>query len=169
MNLQQLAAAYHQVASRHHLPPMSVAGLEISTPAPMESATAWAELQAFAPVAGWLQFQSRVVAFNGGALPQPAPDWGTLLDAACHDAAGRSILCRSLGTGLIALVIATPAPGDDPAMTYLVDEVRHLATGKVPGACLRYRRYWRSDPDHPEPGVRPCFAALHGFAPQEDA
>lgn len=169
MNIPQLASAYQRVASRHHLPAMTVGGLVITSPPPMDTAMAWTELQAFAPLAGWLQFQSKVVAFTGGALPQPAPEWGSLLDAACHDAAGRSIQCRSLGAGQIALVTATPTSGEENGVTYLVDEVRHLATGKVPGASLRYRRYWRPDPDNPEPGVVPCFVAFQGFAPQEEA
>ena len=144
---------------------MGVARLSIATTQHLDPAVAWAQLQALAPLAGWLQFQSKVVTFAGGALPEPLPAWGVLLDAACHDAAGRRILLRSLGAGQLALVIALPEIGETNSEVMLVDDHHHLATGKAPGHKLCYRRYWRIDPDR---GAVPYFAAFQGFASKEE-
>lgn len=164
MNITELVAAYNRIDSRHRLPGMAVARLSIAPTRHLDPGAAWAELQTLAPLAGWLQFQSKVVTFTGGVLPELLPAWGVLLDAACHDAAGRSILVRSQGAGQLTLVIATPDSEDTSSKVMLVDDHRHLATGKAPGQALRYRRYWRIDPDR---GAVPYFAAFQGFASQE--
>ncbi len=158
----KLAEAYARVATRQGLPAMQTATLAVETRDLADPAAAWDAFRDLAPTEGWVQFQSRVAAFAGRAVPPPEPDWGYLLAAEGVDDAGRSFALRQGPQGTCLLVIATPdAPG---AETFLIDEVTHLGTSTVPGP-LRYRRYWRA---YGAMGPVPVFAALVGFGPKED-
>lgn len=164
MNLATLSDAYARVAKRHGgLPEMALGKLAVSPPETLTPASAWDALKALNPVAGWLQFQSCVVCFEQGRMPEPESDWGVLLAAEAADGQGRSYLLRQDGSGALLLIAATPG-SIDGTEEFLTDEVRQLATGKAPGR-LRYRRYWRRDP---EIGLVPAFAAFLGFARTED-
>lgn len=163
MNLETLAAAYARIARAQGLPTMTLGALEVDARTLADPATAWDAFKAEGPQDAWLQFQSRVETFCGGALPEPEPDWGCLLAAEGVDQAGRSLQVRPGPGGALLLVIATPdGPG---AEAFLTDEVCHLATRAGIGS-LRYRRYWRQDP---EMGPVPAFAAFLGFACTKDA
>jgi len=124
-------------------------------------------LQRHAPQQGWLQFQSHVLAFTAGDLPQPAPDWGVLLAAEAVDPNGCSIHLRQSGSGGWLFTVCTPAreaTAETDTDLALADEVTLMATDKAPGP-LHYRRYWQLDP---ETGAAPAFAAFIGFGPTED-
>jgi hypothetical protein len=159
MNLEELAEAYGRIAGRHALPRVSPAHLRVSRQSLDNPQAAWTALQAVAPLEGWLQFQSIVQCFSGRALPKPEPDWGLLLAAEAVDGEGRSHLIRQDGSGGMVLVTCDPN-ADEGGETWLADEVEQLAAGKAPGR-LRYRRYWRRDP---EMGLAPALAAFIGFA-----
>lgn len=163
MSLEPLATAYARIVRAQGLPVMALRALAVKTRTVADPATAWAAFQTEGPVDGWLQFQSRVESFRGGTLPEPQPDWGYLLAAEGVDGVGRSLQVRPGPGGALLLVIANPdGPG---AETLLTDQVEHLATRAGLGS-LRYRRYWRQDP---EMGPVPAFAAFIGFARTEDA
>lgn len=117
------------------------------------AAKAWSESRA---VEGWLQCQSRQLAFRSGA-PEIDAEWGALLAAEGVDAQGRSIRLARNGQSLWVLIWTEhDAQGDDAW-----DEVRHLASAQEFGA-LVYRRYWRADP---EVGMRIHAAHFFGFEP----
>jgi hypothetical protein len=158
MNLEDLVDAYGRIADSHALPAMSPARLKVSRQSLDNPEAAWAALQSLAPLEGWLQFQSIVQCFADGALPEPEPDWGWLLAAEAVDGEGRSHLIRQDGHRGLILVTCDPRP--EGTETLLADEVEPLATAKAPGR-LRYRRYWRRDP---EMGLAPALAAFIGFA-----
>lgn len=165
MTPSELSTAYARVRKAHGLPALEPARCQIETHALNDPSDALAELQRQAPQQGWLQFQSRVVAFTAGALPQPAPDWGVLLAAEAVDADGRSIHLRQTGAGGWLLVVCVPN-GDASAPNGLVlaDDVTQLSVAKAPGP-LCYRRYWTLDL---ETGATPAFAAFIGFGLTEE-
>jgi hypothetical protein len=182
MNHTELLAAYAEVARKHRLPAMesstvTVAAHHALTPGPSPAggrgeSDAWEWLRELAPREGWLQFQSRVVAFADGALPQPSQDWGMLLAAEAVLADGRSLSLRPDGRGALHGALFTHGPGGTVAeggMTVeaLADRVRHRATGRVPGAAkaLHYARYWHLDPER---GSIPFLAAFDGFGHPEE-
>ena len=177
MNPTDLLAAYSAVARIHNLPRMERAAATIVQRATLAPAlghggeeNAWTFLRALAPCEGWLQFQSRVVGFAGGELPEPAEDWGLLLAAEAALPDGCSLLIRPDGTGALRATLIAPATGEDPAdaaVGILGDRVRHHATGRAPGAdkTLRYSRYWEADPQR---GFVPVLAAFEGFGDPEE-
>lgn len=159
--------AYAAVAKAHGLPALAPARCRIQTRLLGDPENALTELQGHEPQQGWLQFQSHVVVFVAGDPPQPSSDWGLLLAAETVDASGRSIHLRQTGAGGWVLVVCSPlngAAGAGADDLVLADQVTQLATGKAPGP-LRYRRYWRLDPDI---GATPAFAAFIGFDRTED-
>lgn len=158
MNLEALAEAYGRIPGRHALPVMFSAQMTTSRQTLSSPEDAWAALQGLAPLEGWLQFQSIVQCFAGGALPEAKPDWGLLLAAEAVDREGRSHFIRQDGLGGLILVTYDPRPTKG-AEAWLADEVEQLATAKAPGR-LCYRRYWRRDPDM---GLVPAIAAFIGF------
>ena len=165
MNLDTLSAAYSRVRQAHDqgLPDMTLGTLAVQTRTLSDPATAWDAFKAEGPQEAWLQFQSRVETFRGGALPKPEPDWGYLLAAEGVDGAGRSLQVRPGSDGTLLLVVATPGgPGAEP---FLTDKVYHLAARPGLGS-LSYCRYWRQDL---EMGPVPAFAAFLGFTCTEDA
>jgi hypothetical protein len=177
MNQGALLKAYGRMADRHGLPPMVAASAQIGRLAGLGPADAWARLSAFGPHQGWLQFQSRVLAYAGGSLPRPDADWGHLLAAEAVDDAGRSLSLGQDGRGGFQLTVVSP--DDAPAsagvagaqvsrLTGLADQVRHRATDRVPGPAadkaLHYTRYWQADPER---GLIPVLAAFIGFSSEE--
>lgn len=165
MRLAKTLAAYEQFSHRQKLRPMEVSGLRLDSRHLDTPEAGWTAFTACHPLEGWLQFQSKTLAFVAGELPEPQTDWGWLLEAEARDSAGRSLLIRTLSPGQLRLVIAEPQTAGTSESDYLTDEVRHWATGKVleKANCryLRYRRYWRQDEFD---GLLPCFAAFQGFA-----
>lgn len=167
MKLEQLHAAYRQLAPKHGLPPMQLAKLTVE-PAqrPDDPAQLWQAIEDCAPDAGWLCFQSAVLRFEQGQLPQPTPELGYLLSAECCSAdATRSHSLRQRGDGGWLLTPFRHGVGEDLLCDQL-SLVRHDAgsgsnAGQLPGR-LRYRRYWRLDPQ-----LGPCQAAacFIGFRP----
>lgn len=169
MTATELCAAYNEVARKHEehgLLPMTCAAVQVETDDFDDPEIAWRALRDCKPMEGWLQFQSQVITFLAGALPEPDPAWGCLLAAEAIDVQSRSIHLRPSAAGGLRLVIAGPADAAaDAEDVFLTDQVRHLATDKALGP-LCYRRYWRIDPAM---GVVPVFAVFQGFARQEDA
>lgn len=172
MSLQQVADAWNRVAeTRGALPTLKVQHLHVKTEIIDEPHRAWDEVITLPLREGWLQFQSIVICFTDGKVPDAEPDWGCLLAAEAITKDDQSILVRQNGAGGLSLVIMTDGPGEG-AEALLADEVSQLATGRVaqlPGIreppMLRYRRYWRGD----GAGFRPVLAAFIGFSrPKQD-
>lgn len=111
----------------------------------------WKHLEVLWPVQGWLQFQSRQLAFHDG-LPALESAWGMLLSAEAVLPEGES-LRLGLGTagGWSISRLTHLAEGDG-----LCDEVRHVAHDPNTGH-LRYRRYWRIDEDQGAVQEHACF------------
>lgn len=149
------------------LPAMEIASLRIETRALTDPVAALQELERWKPRQGWLQFQSRTLAFSNGELPEPLDpadrERGLLLDAeviANDDSGPVALSLRSLSPGSLRLVIAHPLAAGAGEQDYLTDEVKQLATKKTGHKWLRYRRYWRRDQTA---GLLPFFAAFQGF------
>jgi hypothetical protein len=162
MKIEQLCEAYNRIARQNRqygLQTMECSDLTVTTEDLPTPEAAWTRVQALKPVAGWLQFQSWVKTFKDGQLPDPQPEWGSLLDAELIDAAGHSIRLRTVSPAALRLVIAQPRSPGEESGPYLSDTVRQLGTGKAAGD-LKYRRYWQLDPDR---GAVPVFAAFQGF------
>lgn len=156
MNVEELLNAYRQVAGcGNKLPEMNSTDFEMSSERLPSAAEAWESIVAFAPVAGWLGCQSENRAFT--ANPPPAPDriTGVLLYAECVNSDSHSLHLRYNGAGAWLLTRFTPRQGN----TYLCDTVKLIATDPNLGS-LRYRRYWRLNPQH---GAEPFVACFIGF------
>lgn len=179
MTVKALLDAYREVARKHDLPPMeggttTVVSCATLAPGPTSAADsdAWRFVSALAPRQGWMQFQSRVVAFKNGEIPTPAPDWGFLLAAEAVLPDGRATVIGPDGRGTLQAVVlahsAVRAETDTVtnATPAIIDRVRHRATGSIPDAHrgVNYIRYWRADPER---GLVPVVAAFAGFAPPE--
>jgi hypothetical protein len=162
MSINDTLKAYQRIRPFHKLPQMEVAALNIEVTDELTPALAWEKVQAWQPLEGWLQFQSKTVAFMGGALPEPKKDCGYLLDGEVFEFDGKSSLSvRTLSPGIIRLTIATPLKAGTGKEELLADDVRQLATGKTGHEYLCYRRYWRHDE---QLGFLPFYAAFQGFA-----
>jgi len=145
------------------LPEMELGSLRLETREMPDPTSAWEALATWQPRQGWLQFQSRTVAFLDAKLPEPESSWGLLLDAEVIDCEARpaALSLRTLSPGTLRLVIAHPLDAGAGEQDYLTDEVRQLATKKTGHRFLCYRRYWRWDETA---GFLPFFAAFQGFA-----
>ena len=161
MNLDQLLAAYRQVAERQALPPLQAAQLHINS-ADLDSPEAvWQQIDAFAPDSGWLCFQSMIAdLLPGQPLPRPDADSGLLLSAECHNSNnGYSLQLRQNGRGGWRLSEFRPRQGQ-PCLCEDYPLIAHR--GNNPGGAprrLRYRRYWTLDDD----GTRQRAACFIGF------
>lgn len=167
MSPERLLAAYAEVAKKHGLPHMELAAVEVNSRDIPDTESAWSEFARFAPVEGWLQFQSHVVAFKAGILPAPEREWGVLLAAEAVNAASGVIQLRPNETGGLRLSISCPSASDDGSMdqsVMLADTVRHLGTEKAYGT-LRYRRYWKVGSDI---GPVPVLGIFQGYANEEE-
>lgn len=139
----------------HDLPDMRAAGLQQQRHVHARSDAIWAAFSTHAPVQGWLQFQSHQCAFQG-ALPAAAPDWGTLLQAEAVTAGGLCLAVRRRPGGDWVLVESR----HDEQGDLLCDVVDHLAHDPTLGV-LRYRRYWRLDPELGATQTTACFLGFH--------
>lgn len=156
MNVETLLNVYRQVIEcGNKLPQMSSADFKISSERLPSAMRAWESMVAFAPVAGWLGFQSKNQWFIGPMPPVPDAAAGVLLYAECVNGDQHSLHVRYNGADAWLLTRFTPRQGD----AYLCDTVKLLATDPTLGS-LRYRRYWRLDPQH---GAEPCAACFIGF------
>ena len=116
------------------------------------------EIAAFAPNQGWLCYQSAVVAFPPGGLPEADADRGLILSGELTNTAKHSLHIRQDGRGGWHLTRFTPGAGD----AYLVDDHCLIAHGSDPQhpRRLHYRRYWTQDDQH---GIRQAAACFIGF------
>ena len=133
------------------LPRMHAAGLQQRQQSFVGHAELWAAVTAYAPVTGWLQFQSHQLAFRDG-LPSPAPEWGLLLQAEAVTADKLSLSVHRPPSGGWALIESQHLPQGD----LLCDCVHHLAHDPRLDR-LRYRRYWRLDPELGTVQAAACF------------
>lgn len=176
MNLQDIHDAYtrlRQLDSLHDLvagsknsddtsrllPAMSLSNLAFDVVADNVSPNdALDTLQAFAPLDGWLTFQSahRII-LNGD---YDSKSCGALLCGESVNKDGETLAITSARSGL-KLTRYSPTQGSD----YLTDTVTHLGVSKAPGN-LRYRRYWRLDSEA-SCRVEPFAACFTGFAATE--
>lgn len=160
---RDLLAAYGRLCRApvgKDLPAMLLGNLHREVRTYTEPVEAWSSLTANSPIEGWLQFQSHQAAFRDG-LPDPPAGWGAFLTAEAVCADGSALTLRRSPTAQWVLVISRhSAPGP-----LLCDEVAHLTHDRKLGS-LRYRRYWRLDPDLGAVQHAACFV---GFGAQEAA
>lgn len=146
--------AYNDIADAFKLPALSRGGCRSEKTCLTDPDAVWPGLAARSPVTGWLQFQSKQLPFVDG-LPEPEPDWGLLLAAEAVTAAGDSIALCLDGAGGWTLTHYQHLPDGD----LLYDEPTQLAYDPKTGA-LRYRRYWRHEPEQGYVQVHACFTGF---------
>ena len=149
MDTQAILTAYNEIAQSNELPRMEPGGYQLHTESFDDPDRLWQRLLEHIPTQGWLLFQSWQGAFDSG-LPTPEDSWGLLLAAETVDAAGESFSVAQDGRGGWILSHCR----HDPEATTLWDEVQHLTHD---GKALRYRRYWRHDPEQGYLQDRACF------------
>ena len=155
----QLLTAYQalrRTQAGSELPPMQSAGLQQQHHRHDQPAALWAAFMAHAPVQGWLQFQSHQLVFVD-SLPDPAPEWGALLQAEAVTADGLSLSAHRPPAGGWVLVESRHLEQGD----LLCDTVQHLTHDARLGK-LSYRRYWQLDP---KLGALQTAASFTGFDP----
>ncbi len=146
-----LLEQYNQIAQQHQLPPMTACGCDIETREHRDAAAAWQALVSAEPMAGWFQCQSAQQSFIG-ALPAHQPDWGALLAAEVvatddcslhveyHSGVWRETRYRHRDDGEL-----------------LCDELSQYLHN---GGRLKYRRYWRQDPEQGWVQSHACLIAV---------
>lgn len=168
MDTQTLLELYNKVADgENRLPKMEDQTFTLKT-TPIEPPLASAEeayraLEDFSPTQGWVGFQSADRSFTAGELPPMDNETGQLLAAEAVNAKGESLHIRYDGAGgWIGARYVAEVGGDR-----LADMVTHIANDKANDKVndkklgkLRYRRFWRIDPEH---GTEPCAACFIGF------
>ncbi len=143
---------YTAIAKKHDLPTMSTGGCDIDNNHQYDSAeAAWQALVAANPTAGWFQCQSEQRSFIG-ALPAHQPEWGALLAAEVVAADGDSLRIE-YQNGIWRKT--RYHHGDDGDLLY--DEVRQFLHS---GGQLKYRRYWRHDPEQGWVQSHTCLVAV---------
>jgi hypothetical protein len=151
---------YQILAERHQLPLMQPGGYVANSETLEDPDQVWNRLSELRPSQGWLLFQSHQVPFTNG-LVEPKPEWGVLLAAEAYGetaGASTSIALEQDGRGGWVLTRYTHAQEGD----HLYDEPDQLAhtRGRPGPSKLRYRRYWRLDP---ELGYVQAVACFTGF------
>lgn len=171
MTLEELRDAYRRFREdQDGLPEMDLARVLITpTPVPADpfdpqpgSKHLAEEIAHFAPDAGWLCYQSKVVEVKDGNLAGNQDGLGLILSGELTNAAGESLHIRQDGRGGWLVSRFTPDQGD----CYLADIQRlivHAPHQDQPRRAryLRYRRYWKQDEHH---GVRQHAACFIGFS-----
>jgi hypothetical protein len=163
MNAQEIIKQYEGL--RNAMPDAKLPALESDTyqlsvtPDIVNSAeSAYAALDSFSPVAGWLGYQSGNQHFNNEPLPAARSDDGQLLNAEVTNGKGSSLHVRYNGNGGWIVTTYGYATGDK----YLADEIRHIASFDKDGnTTLRYLRFWQEKEG--ALGVNPVFACFVGF------
>lgn len=87
------------------------------------------EIANFAPVEGWLCYQSAVIEVRDGAVPKPGDGRGLILSGELINAAWESLHIRQNGRGGWLLTRFTPDRGE----TYLADEHRFVVHAPTQG------------------------------------
>lgn len=136
------------------LPKLHRGGCSVEPMHYADSDEVWSALVSSSPRQGWLQFQSKQLAFDR-ELPVWKADWGMLLAAEATTVQGGSIALGLNGSGGWIVTHYRPLPDGN----LLYDEPLQLAHDPELGA-LRYRRWWRCDPDQ---GFIQVFACFIGF------
>lgn len=120
--------------------------------------SAYAVLDSFNPVAGWMGFQSGNQHFNHEPLPKAGANYGQLLNAEVTNGKGASLHVRYNGNGGWVVTEYGYSAGND----YLADKVRHVASFDKDGnTTLQYLRFWQERDG--ALGVNPVFACFVGF------
>jgi hypothetical protein len=176
MTLEELQAAYAWFRGRHGgLPSMEMVQVSIAPPikiaaSPLDptqgSERLSTEIANFAPVEGWLCYQSAVIEVRDGAVPKPGDGRGLILSGELINAAWESLHIRQNGRGGWLLTRFTPDRGE----TYLADEHRFVVHAPTQGYTsapryLRYRRFWTlgKDQRNTRQGIRQHAACFIGF------
>ena len=135
----EMLERYRRIAGVHGLPVMQRGSCNLDARSYKDPDSLWVALRGLNPADGWLEFQSRQLAFRSG-LPEPEASWGCLLSAEACTGGGDSLAVNSDGAGGWRLArYQHDADGDG-----LWDEVVQLAHDLKVGS-LRYRRYWSRD------------------------
>ena len=142
---------YTAIAEKHDLPLMNTGGCDIETCRHESAEAAWQALASAEPTAGWFQCQSAQQSFIG-ALPAHQPEWGALLAAEVVAADGDSLRIE-YQNGLWRETRYHHRDDGD----LLRDEVRQFLHS---GGQLKYRRYWRHDPEQGWVQSHACFVAI---------
>lgn len=157
MEADELRRLYESVRGRRpDLPALGpeVVAVDVSTERIPSATAVQAKILSFAPVEGWIAFQSANRWFRDGRLPLIEPATGALLDAEVVDAGGHSLHVRYDGRGEWLVTEYRLAPGS----THFTDLVTHVGPSDV--GWIRYRRFWRMSP---ELGADPFMACFIGF------
>lgn len=116
----------------------------------------WSEIERFAPVAGWLALEERLVQFDGGGLPQK----GVLLYGEVAKP-GASMHVRPDGNGGWRVTIwSEPKAGSEGAASHLAQTDRYAAANPALG-WLDYRVFWAVDAAR---GTRRVASRFVGFS-----
>lgn len=143
--------AYNEIAGDLKLPTLEQGGYTTELKSIADPNEVWSALAACAPAHGWLQCQSGQFAFTAG-FPEQDTAWGLPLAAEAVCADGDSLALGLDGTGGWLLTRHHHLVAGE----LLHDEVAQLAYGSKAGV-LRYRRYWRHDPEQGYVQVQACF------------
>jgi len=143
--------AYKSAARQLGLPEMHRGGCQLETQGLASAKDVWPALAAMSPRQGWLQFQSRQLAFHDG-LPPVETEWGLLLAAEAATSDGHSLALSLDGAG--GWTLTRYSHSQEGEMLY--DEPTQLAHDPNTGR-LRYRRWWRHDPAQGYVQIYACF------------
>lgn len=162
MNIQQLHQHYSALAKRHGLAPMQPVTLKITSHSAATEDELQSKIEQFAPVEGWICYQSRVHSFRNGE-PWQVSEVGLPLSAEAIDASGNALHLRQNGQGGWTISCYSHSESAPDTAEHLCDEVTHLGNSHTGGELdydLGYRRFWRQDE---EQGVIPFAACFTGF------
>ena len=143
-------------------PDLQPAKLSVDVQTLTEPAAVEAALAAFKPKAGWVERQSRTACFDAGELPPPQGGFDAIVSAELAGE-GESLSVRLVANGWRLTTLSETANDDREWLmhdTTLAGVERLPASGTVFGRTLKYRVYWKYDP---EQGWRQSAARLLGF------
>lgn len=159
MDAKQILNEYEkvkQVVDIFNLPPLTLHRYSVK-PARLitDKSKLYEQLKAFAPVSGWLGYQSGNHHFDHEPF-EPKKNYGVLMNAEVWNGSD-SLHVRYNGRGGW---IVTTFLNDESGDEYLVDDISHIASfNKKQQATLNYRRFWQKE----ALGINPKFACFVGF------
>lgn len=158
MNIAELEQCYNTLATRYKLPSLAPATLTMESTTVTRLEELLLAIETFAPLQGWICYQSKVHSFWHGE-PWRLADVGLPLSGEFIDDNGNALHLRQNGSGGWLLTRYLHNGTTTENSNYLSDDITQLGNSHAPGP-LCYRRFWRIDP---EQGVIPFAACFTGF------
>jgi len=159
MKPEALLQAYRQMPKDMGLPDMEIGRVSWECQRLASRPAVLAKIQGFQPDAAWIGFQDTNIFIDGGGVGESYPDThGEVLSAECWNGKTRqSLHIRHDGhpEGAWLATCFQAGEGGD----YLADGFALIATEKTLGK-LKYRRYWKIDPER---GAEVFLACFVGF------